>query len=56
MTDTFALLAEEVESSGQGVLVAFMGNMASKEYSVGVLYFSDSHNDIFNIEDRKSVV
>ena len=31
MTDTFALLVEEVESSGQGVLVAFMGNMASKE-------------------------
>ena len=31
VTDTFALLAEEVESSGQGVLVAFMGNMASKE-------------------------
>ena len=31
VTDTFALLAEEVESSGQGVLVAFMGNMAAKE-------------------------
>lgn len=31
VTDTFALVAEEVQSSGQGVLVAFMGNMAAKE-------------------------
>jgi len=31
VTDTFALLSEEVESSGQGVLVMFMGNMAAKE-------------------------
>lgn len=31
VTDTFALVAEEVQSSGQGVLIAFMGNMAAKE-------------------------
>ena len=31
VSDTFALIAEEIQSSGQGVLIAFMGNMAAKE-------------------------
>lgn len=31
VSDTFALIAEEVQSSGQGVLIAFLGNMAVKE-------------------------
>lgn len=31
VTDTFALIAEEVESAEPGALVCFMGNMAAKE-------------------------